>query len=80
MNRIFLFVLVLFALAGWVLTGFFYGEASSLREDCAGLFPAIEDTIDYYDRVCAEGIEEDRLIRLANKMQDKNILIKGGIK
>lgn len=76
MNRIFVFVLVLFALAGWGLAGFFYSETASLRDDCAGLFPAIEDTIEYYDRVCAEDIEEDRLIRLLNKMQDKNISIK----
>jgi len=76
MNKIFLFVLVLFALAGWSLAAFFYGEASSLRNDCAGLFPAIKDTIDYYDRVCSEGIEQDKLNRLMQQTKDLNISIK----
>ncbi len=76
MNRIFVFILALFALSGWALFGFFYFETAGLQEDCAGLFPAIEDTIEYYDRVCQAGVEQDRLIRLANQTKDVNILIK----
>ena len=76
MNRIFVFILALFALSGWVLAGFFYGESVSLRDDCDDLFPAIKDTISYYDRVCADGIEEDRLLNLWNKTKDINMTIK----
>ena len=71
-----MFVLGLFALLGWLFAGYFYGEALSLRNDCAGLFPAIKDTIDYYDRVCVEGIEQDKLNRLMQQTNDLNVSIK----
>jgi hypothetical protein len=82
MNKPFTFVLGLFALFCLILAGYFYGEAVSLRTDCAGLFPAVTETIAYYDRVCAEGISKDevftrtKLDDLLHKVIDINSMMK----
>jgi len=76
MNRPLLLVLCLFALCGWVLAGFFYLEADGLHEDCQSIIPIVESTVNYYERVCAEDINRDRLWQTLRENKDLNIRIK----
>lgn len=69
-------LLALIALLGWVLAAFFMSEADGLQNDCQGLFPAVKETIQYYDDVCSEDINKYKLERLWIKTKDLNLLIK----